>query len=436
MAEDLTLPIPGLLAAPYLVPASMPAEAAQARAREALPARLDGSLAALVLGTLDLPGLVTFSARAAGDLRPLPVTMQRYLGASPEQIQAMVTAAEFIEVTGLYRPGWPPVQQWAARAAAAALAADLGVPVLDAFVPRVLGPDKALAALPDGGLNTRLSDWVLALHSKGPLGLWFTSRGLGRFGLPELQARNVPPHLAQPFTFAFTALASRLLDLWLHALAGAGKAAFAQVPVVIDVAEADVARAYRPSPRGRRQAASEPGASGGGRVRVRLAFDPAVDDRADSFLTVMAPDDWPSSAGEHLAAVCAELLGAPGRDVRAVRRDEAMERAMRTARDSLAAARARFLSGDLAADALLMVKHKVPSAEGTEYVWAYVTSWADPSRVLASSASDADLDPGIRVGRPIVIDADAVVDWAIWIDGPGIVEGGWTNQAVLDNQDG
>jgi hypothetical protein len=432
MAEDLTLPISGCLAAPYLVPASMPAEAARARAREALPARVDDSLAAMVLATLDVPALVTFSARPARDLRPLPVTLQQYLGASPEQIQAMVTATEFIEVCGLYRPGWPPVQEWAARAAAAALAADLGVPVLDAFVPRVLGPEKALAALPDGGLNIRLSDWVLALHSQGPLGLWFTSRGLGRFGLPELQARNVPPHLAQPFAVAFTALASRLLDLWLHALAGAGKAAFAQVPVIIDVAESDVARACRPSPRGRRQAG--PAAAREPVATVGLAFDPAVDDRADSFLTVMPPDDWPSSAGEHLAAVCAALVGAPGRDVRAVRRDEAMERAMRTARDSLPAARARFVSGALAPDTLLMVKHKVASAAGTEYVWAYVTSWAEPSRILASSGNDADLDPGIRVGRPIVIDADAVVDWAIWIDGTGIVEGGWTNQAVLDHQ--
>jgi len=430
MAEDLTLPISGCLAARYLVPASMPAEAARARARQALPSRVDDSLAAMVLATLDVPALVTFSARPARDLPPLPVTLQQYLGASPEQIQAMVTATEFIEVCGLCRPGWPPVSEWAARAAAAALAADLGVPVLDAFVPRILSPEKALAALPDGGLNTRLSDWVLALHSQGPLGLWFTSRGLGRFGLPELQARNVPPHLAQPFTVAFTALASRLLDLWLHALAGAGKAAFAQVPVVIDVAESDVARAYRPSPRGPRQA----GPRQAGPARVGLAFDPAVDDRADSFLTVMPPDDWHSSAGEHLAAVCAALLGAPGRDVRAVRRNEAMERAMRTARDSLPAARARFVSGGLAPDTLLMVKHKVASAAGTEYVWAYVTSWAAPSRILASSASDADLDPGIRVGRPIVIDAGTVVDWAIWIDGQGIVEGGWTNRAVLDNR--
>jgi hypothetical protein len=43
-------------------------------------------------------------------------------------------------------------------------------------------------------------------------------------------------------------------------------------------------------------------------------------------------------------------------------------------------------------------------------------------------------DPGIRAGRPIVVDAGAIIDWAIWIDGQGIVEGGLTN-VIAQGQD-
>ena len=67
----------------------------------------------------------------------------------------------------------------------------------------------------------------------------------------------------------------------------------------------------------------------------------------------------------------------------------------------------------------------------TEYPWAYVNSWADPATVLASSAADAISDPHVRAGRPIVIDAAAIVDWAVWGDWQGIIEGGATNSLAL-----
>ena len=74
-----------------------------------------------------------------------------------------------------------------------------------------------------------------------------------------------------------------------------------------------------------------------------------------------------------------------------------------------------------------MIKHEITVPGRAEYPWAYVTSWADPARVLGNSAGDATLDPGVRAGRPIVVAAETIIDWAIWIDGRGIVEGGQTN---------
>ena len=78
-----------------------------------------------------------------------------------------------------------------------------------------------------------------------------------------------------------------------------------------------------------------------------------------------------------------------------------------------------------------MVKYEMTAAGGSEYPWAYVTSWKSPEKVLGSSAGDALKDPVIRAGRPIVIDAATIIDWAVWIDGQGIVEGGQTNAIAV-----
>jgi hypothetical protein len=83
----------------------------------------------------------------------------------------------------------------------------------------------------------------------------------------------------------------------------------------------------------------------------------------------------------------------------------------------------RFLTGDLPPQAWLMVKYEIP-AGGSEYPWAYVTSWKSPEKVLGSSAGDVLTDPVIRAGQPVAIDAATIVDWAVWIDGQGITKAG------------
>ena len=61
---------------------------------------------------------------------------------------------------------------------------------------------------------------------------------------------------------------------------------------------------------------------------------------------------------------------------------------------------------------------------GPKYPWAYVSSWADQATVLSSSAEDAMLSPQVLAGCSINTDADTLIDWAVWIDGQRIVEGG------------
>ncbi|HEV2371042.1 MAG TPA: hypothetical protein VGS19_02635 [Streptosporangiaceae bacterium] len=416
--DRLTLAVPPVVRARYLVPTALAAAEVKDRVREALPSRVCVELARAVDKSLDT-SLVTVTEVQSSAVQGLPVNLQRYLGATDEQVQAVMEASSLVQIRAVYTTGWPPMHEWLARSAAGVLAADLGVPLVDTRVPSVMSGEKALAALPDTSWRIRLADWMLNLNSAGDLGLWFTTKGLGRFGLPELQAHNVPPNLAARWGYALNGLASALLGLWLRALQGPGedRPAFVELPAEVTVSEADVADAQGDEPRG------------GGSARVRLTLDPATSDRADSFLTVQPPHDFAASAGEHVAAVCAALFGKPEPSIQPAPR-HAMDQAIATARGHLPAARERLLSGDLPLEARLMVKHQAATTGAREFVWAYVTSWSQPETVLATCADDALGDPSIRSGRPIVIPADKIIDWAVWIDGPGVVEGGWTNDLV------
>ena len=415
MAENLILPVPERMSAAYLVPLALSAEAAKDRATAGLSARMATPVGVAARMMLDT-GAVTVHATSASSLPPVPGPLQEYLGVAQELVRTVAEASQFVVVRASCPPGWPPMHEWAARACAAALASQAGVPLVDTGTPKVLAADAALRTLPGTeDARFRLADWMLVFQSAGIGGLWMTTKGLGRFGLPELQVRNVPAQLGQAWTRVLTGLASGLLGTWLNALRDRAEPAFAQLPAVLEVGEGDVARAY------------DAPVTGSPAAPVRLTFDPSPQDGADSFLSVQPPDDYPASAGEFLAGVCAALFGQRELQIRYLAPTDEMKRAMQAAREALPAVRARFLAGDLPPRAQLMIKHEISVPGQAEYPWAYVTSWADSARVLGNSAGDATLDPGIRAGRPIVVDAETIVDWAIWIGGQGIVEGGQTN---------
>jgi hypothetical protein len=415
VAENLILPVPELMSAVYLVPLALSAQAAKDRATAGLSARVPSPVGVAARMMLDA-GAVTVHAMSSSSLPPVPGPLQEYLGVAGELIRTVAEASDFVVIRASCPPGWPPMHEWAGRACATVLASQAGVPLVDTGTPKVLAADAALQTLPGTeDARFRLADWMLVFQSAGIGGLRMTTKGLGRFGLPELQVRNVPPQLGQAWTRVLTGLASSLLGTWLNALRDRPEPAFAQLPAVLEVGEADIARAY------------DAPVTEGPAVPVRLTFDPSPQDSADSFLSVQPPDDYPASAGEFLAGVCAALFGQHELEIRYLAPTDEMARAMRAARNGLPAVRARFLAGDLPPRAQLMVKHEISVPGQAEYPWAYVTSWADPDRVLGNSAGDATLDPGIRAGRPIVVAAETIIDWAIWVDGKGIVEGGQTN---------
>ncbi|GGM65103.1 hypothetical protein GCM10011608_58080 [Micromonospora sonchi] len=417
--DFLPVPVPESLSATYLVPtAGLPAVSARSAVR-GLAGRLAEPVHGLARQMLDSP-LMSVDVLPIGEFPELPPDLLTAFGAGAAQLDRLAAASHLVVVQAEYRPGWPPAHEWAARAVAAAVAETMDSDVVDVFGLQFLDPGAALRSLPNAQGRVRLVDWVLVPYSSGADGLWFTTKGLRRFGLLELQTQGVPDHLTRAWGAVMTGAARRLLRDWTDGLAGDEVPAFVQLPVLATVTGHDIAVAYgNPEQHG----ATPP-------VLLRLELDPATDPEADSFLSLRPPAGHPGPAGRYFAAACATLFSGIQPDVRYARPGDAMSRAIATARAGLGDIRARFRGGHLLPETQLVIKYGLPGDDGPEYVWAGVTSWDSPEQIVGVSASDANTDPAVRIGSPVVVEATEVVDWAV-LDATGVTEGGWT-QAVLD----
>ncbi len=428
MDDAVTLSVPELVEATYVVVTSHPPVDVQAAARDAaqrLPDPLRGGALRMLAGPL-----LSVTMSAVGDAPPLPVTFLEVFGASPAQLRDLDEATHVLVCQAVFRPGWPPAHEWHARGVAAGLAELTGGTLVDMFTPQVLEPAAAVRSLPDPDGRIVLVRWVLVPQSAGERGLWMTTKGLERFGLPELQALDVPPALAIAWTRVMSGIAAALVREWTRALRS--DPSFVALPRRLKVTAADVARAYgHEATAGDLTRGAEHGAAAGKHADVGLRLDPPDRFDGQAFLTVVPPYTSERPAGEFLTSVSAALFGDPASAVRRAPRDARMDAAIAAARAALPQARERFLGATITAPTQLIVKHGLAGhATQREYVWSTVTGWPDPARIHGVSMSDAETDPAVRAGTPTTVDTATVVDWGIWVDGRGIVEGGWTNKLL------
>jgi uncharacterized protein YegJ (DUF2314 family) len=413
VTEPIVLAVPERLSATYVVPTARPPADARALAKSLVDDGRDGPVRAMVARLFD-SALLRIEVRAAEPGALPPTRALASFGATRNDLARIEAATHVVIVSATYRPGWPPMHEWGARLVALVLARELDAPLVDALVPMVLPPDKATRSLE----STAVVDWILVVNSHDSEGMWFTTKGLGRWGLPELQALNVPPQLTSPWTSVINGLAGALLSRWFDALGDGDPQPFVEMPSTLTLDRRAVGHAYNRDE------------DAGPAVEVALTFDPPVDPTHDAFLTIIPPVHWAGSSGEFFADVCQRLWGAAPSDVRTSYDEDAMDEAIATARASMGEARRRFLDQPPTQGSHLIVKHRLTGAGGNEYVWAFVTDWSKEDTIRGHSANDAAFDPSVRVGRPVVIDTADVIDWAIWLDGQGIVEGGWTDRIL------
>jgi len=429
-APPLTLPVPESVGAFYAVPTgdgdvrveSLVA-AGLGRVEDALPRPLPQPMV---------------QVHRVEELPPLPLDQLAASGATDEQLARLRAASHLVLVSVGGLPGWPPAHEWIARTLAAGAAGRLGSDVVDLLAGQVLDLSAARASLPDAGGMVCLADWVAVDVWPDRGGYTCTTAGLRRFGLPELRALGAPSDLVDTWGRIMVGLAGRLLGAWRDALAAA-PLGVATLPGTIELTDSDVIEAHVRLTAAGGGLRPQPGAA---EVAVRLALtvvaDPAHDARtADSvenaYVTIHAPD-LATGLGTFVAEACEVLFGQSAGAARPAT-DPALEQAITAARDAMPAVRDRHLAGEFATsrepgDARprprLLVCYALAAEDAYEYMWACVTSWRDPYVILATSATDSALHPRARAGRPVVLDAAAVIDWAIERDGLGIVEGGFT----------
>jgi hypothetical protein len=194
--KQLHVPVPASLTASYLVPLSTAMTGAEVRQRAigAVDARVSGPIRLLILQWI-LNDAMTIQVTASPD-RMVPMPRQPD-SLTPEQLARLTGARAFAQVTATSAASLIAVREWKALGPAAALAASLGVPVVDAQAMKVLSAPDALTALPDTNFSgtpgddirvgLSLQPWV-SFHGLAREGTyWAVSEGMRRFGLPEFR---------------------------------------------------------------------------------------------------------------------------------------------------------------------------------------------------------------------------------------------------------
>jgi len=230
------------------------------------------------------------------DDAPLPPSpLLRAMGADAPALAAYDSGTHAVLVRSVGTAQFPPQHELAAYASAHAIAEMCEGVVVDTLIPRIVTRVRAV----DAGF--RLADWVVLPHSMETGGLWFTSKGMTRFGLPELQSHGIPEPLANAWGAVLTGIGQVLLRDHELAMTEDPGLALREAPAEQTVSLRDIASAYSDEARFGDDADLDVG------EEFRIELDPSTSEAADSFLTVVPPSGFGGST-EHWAAQVVKTL--------------------------------------------------------------------------------------------------------------------------------
>jgi uncharacterized protein YegJ (DUF2314 family) len=315
----------------------------------------------------------------------------------------------------------PRIGLWAATAGARALAEAAGGVILDPEFPRLLTIQPHQEDLPPAG-RIHAAEHIMVPSSTDRRGLsWITTKGMGRFGLPELEIRDAPRNLTGSLSQLLNAVAQHLVTTALRQAQERGEPlSELEVGPEIRLEAAEIARAY-----GSDEPVDTEGARGW--TLVRLEYHPGRKGE-DSFLRLVPPQGARRDHGVWLNSLLTDLFGVED-TLRTVKSDsEAMEAAHLQAVSELPLVKQRFQAG-LQPEETLIVKHGFPTGDDHhEFMWLVVSTWKG-DRIEAQLANDPQVRLDLRAGQTVELrDAD-VFDWAI-MHADGRSEGGYTNRVV------
>jgi len=228
---------------------------------------------------------------------PLPPSpLLRAMGADAPALAAYDSGTHAVLVRSVGNAQFPPQHEFAAYASAHAIAEMCEGIVVDTLIPRIVTRVRAV----DEGF--RLADWLVLPHSMEEGGLWFTSKGMTRFGLPELQSHHVPEPLANAWGAVLTGVGQVVLRDHELAMAADPSTALREAPAEQLVSLRDIASAYSDEARFGDDADLDIGQP------FRIELDPSTDETADSFLSVVPPAGFGGTTEQWAAQVVKVLF--------------------------------------------------------------------------------------------------------------------------------
>jgi uncharacterized protein YegJ (DUF2314 family) len=324
----------------------------------------------------------------------------------------------------------PRIGLWSAIAASRALAEAAGGVILDPEIPRLLPQDSHGEDIPaDARIN--IPEHIILPVSTDRRGLaWMTSKGMGKFGLPELEIRDAPPNLAAMLMPVMNGLGHHLMTAAtkLNQEHGESQKEMALGPEIRlglqDLAcGQEIEEEYEP-PEGAR-----------GWTLVRLEYHPGK--RGDSsFLRLVPPRTFRGEQGVWLNSLLADLMGAESAVSQVQSGNEAMEAAHQRAVAELPRVKQRVAAGLPAGDTLY-IKHGFPTHGGEpewEFMWIAVNTW-NGDRIRGQLANDPQFRLDMRAGQTVELAEGEVYDWLI-AHSDGSTEGGYTTEVLQREEEG
>ena len=246
---------------------------------------------------------------------------------------------------------------------------------------------------------------------------WITTKGMEKFGLPNLEAQEVPPDLAGSLAPILDGVAQVLVGRILDLADRSGKPPREiDVEPEITVRAADLAAAF----------GKEANPEDRGSAVLRLSWTGRGRGKMEPFVSIDPPEGFGDGRGVWFHRLLEDLQGSPGKDkvVHACGKDDALEAAHRKAVVTLGIVKERFGRG-LRPGEVLYVKHGFPHEGGSEFMWVAVNTWKG-LRLQGQLSNAPTYCADLKAGDPIELGEDEVYDWVIE-KADGSIEGGFTN---------
>jgi uncharacterized protein YegJ (DUF2314 family) len=367
------------------------------------------------------------------DVRRLPpaslpqlpsISLLRYMGLGEleERILAASTEAALLSAVDLNTD--PRTGLWSVTAAAFEVAQALGGVIFDPEALRIvkLPPVDGLFT-PRGGIAA--SRHIVVPISVGESGLgWLTTRGLGKFGLPDIEVRDLPANHLSPFVRVANATAQHLIEEVSRVISAQVERSAESTDLTIEAT-----LAINHDLMGRAVGLEFDSAGAREIVDVGLVFDER-DQRSGRMpmIRIVPPGDVTTEMGVWTADVLDRLVGSWDEPHLARTSSDAMQQAHRRAMREIADVKTRFLSG-LAPGHILFHKRGFATPDGgAEYMWIAVSEWSEKS-VTGTLASHPRLVANVRTGERVVFPESEIFDWMIELSN-GRHEGGYTSEVV------